>query len=142
MARVQVQLPERFSFSVEMPLLGIHINFGGHLDNALMLTLVSEARLRFIESIGYTWEDVAGVSIIIADAEIEYKSEGFYGDLVRVELAYDQFHDKGFDMLWRISNVKTGAEIARGKQGTLTFDRTAKRVVAIPEELRSRLQAL
>ena len=45
-----------------------HINYGRHLDNAQLLSLVSEARLRFFKSMGYTELDVEGVGIVVADA--------------------------------------------------------------------------
>ena len=47
MARIQIELPEQFNFSTDITLYGSHMNYGGHLDNALLLTVVSEARVRF-----------------------------------------------------------------------------------------------
>ncbi|HTH40066.1 MAG TPA: thioesterase, partial [Rhodocyclaceae bacterium] len=47
MARLRISLPEQFIFSTDIPLYISHINYGGHLDNALLLTVVSEARVRF-----------------------------------------------------------------------------------------------
>ena len=53
MARVTLELPERFGFSTEVQVYLSLVNYGGHLDNALLLTLVSEARVRFFQSLGY-----------------------------------------------------------------------------------------
>ena len=50
MARLQFELPPVFSFSTEIPLNATHINCGGHLDSAMLLTLVSEARGRFFRA--------------------------------------------------------------------------------------------
>ena len=47
MPRIQYSLPEQFVFSTDMQIYTSHINWGGHLDNAQLLTLVSEARVRF-----------------------------------------------------------------------------------------------
>ena len=68
MARIRIELPDRFAFSTAIPLLISHINYGNHLDNAQLLGVVSEARLRFLKSLGYTELDVEGVGIIVADA--------------------------------------------------------------------------
>ena len=54
MPRIVIQLPPRFAFTTEIPVYVGHINYGGHLDNAAMLSLVSEARIRFLASLGYT----------------------------------------------------------------------------------------
>ena len=39
MARIEITLPEHYLFSTELPLYIGHINYGGHLDNGLLLTL-------------------------------------------------------------------------------------------------------
>ena len=41
MARIQIELPEYFEFSTEITLYLSHMNYGGHLDNALLLTVIS-----------------------------------------------------------------------------------------------------
>jgi acyl-CoA thioester hydrolase len=54
MPRIQIDLPEHFAFSTEITLYLSHMNYAGHLDNALLLSVVSEARARFFMSLGYT----------------------------------------------------------------------------------------
>ena len=66
MARIRIELPDRFAFSTAIPLLISHINYGNHLDNAQLLGVVSEARLRFLKSLGYTELDVEGVGALVA----------------------------------------------------------------------------
>src|SRR5512133_2024778 len=73
MARIQIRLPSQFAFSTDIALYQSHINYGGHLDNALLLTLVSEARVRFFKSLGYTELNVEGVGILVADAALQYR---------------------------------------------------------------------
>jgi 4-hydroxybenzoyl-CoA thioesterase len=41
MARIQIDLPDRFDFSTDITLYLSHINYGNHLDNAMLLTVVS-----------------------------------------------------------------------------------------------------
>lgn len=56
MARIQFQLPQRFTFSTEVQVYIGHINHGHHLDNARLLGLVSEGRVRFFRALGYANE--------------------------------------------------------------------------------------
>lgn len=140
MSRILTELPERFVFSTEIPLLGLHINFGGHLDNALLLSLVSEARVRYFLSLGYTALDVDGVGVIVADAAVQYKSEAFYGETMVLELATRDFHKYGFDVVWRISDKATGREVARGKTGVMCIDYKIRKVAPIPEKFLHKLQ--
>ena len=67
MPRVTIQLPASLPFRTELPLLISQINHAGHLDNAQVLVLVSEARQRFLRWMGYRSEtDIEGLGIILA----------------------------------------------------------------------------
>ncbi len=133
MSRIQISLPERFIFSTEIPLYISHINYGGHLDNALLLTVVSEARVRFFKFLGYTELDVEGIGVVMADAAVQYKSEAFHGEVMVVEMTPLNFHGKGFDLVYRMRDKATGREVARGKSGMLFFDYSQRKVMPVPE---------
>jgi 4-hydroxybenzoyl-CoA thioesterase len=132
-SRVQIGLPERFAFATELALYIGHINYGGHLDNALLLTLVSEARVRYFKSLGYSELDVEGCGIVLADAAIQYRSEAFHGETMRIEMAPANFHARGFDLVWRMGERDTGREVARGKSGILFFDYARRKVMPVPD---------
>ena len=138
MPRVQIQLPEHFAFSTEMTLYLSHMNYAGHLDNALLLSLVSEARLRFFKSMGYTELNVEGLGIVVADAALEYKSEAFHGEVMIVCMTTGDFGSKGCDLLWRMTEQSSQREVARGKTGILFFDYAARKVAPVPDNFRSR----
>jgi acyl-CoA thioester hydrolase len=141
MTRVHVVLPERFLLTTEVPVLASHINYGGHLDNALLLTIVSEGRLRFFESLGYEEHDVEGAGVIIADAAVQYLSEAFRGETLVIDITPAHLHAKGFDLVWRIRDKASGRDVARGKAGMLFFDYGRRKVVAMPEAFRRRIEA-
>lgn len=104
MARVIIQLPEQFLFSTEIPIYISHINYGHHLDNAALIGLLSEARVRFLKSLGYTEMDVEGVGIIVADAAMQYKSEAFHGETLVFEMTPADFNKYGCDLMWQASD--------------------------------------
>lgn len=132
MPRIQVSLPDSFLFSTEIPILITQINYGHHLDNAALLGLVSEARVRFMKSLGYTELDVEGVGMIVADAAVQYRSEGFHGEVMVVEMTANDFNKYGFDLVWRLRERDSGREVARGKHGMLFFDYTVRKPVPVP----------
>lgn len=133
MTRVHIALPERFAFRTELAVYIGHINYGGHLDNALLLTLVSEARVRYFKSLGYSELDIEGAGLVMADAAVQYRSEAFQGEVMVVEMAPMHVHAKGFDLVYRMSEAASGREVARGKSGMLFFDYAKRKVVAAPE---------
>ncbi len=132
LARIQISLPERFSFSTEIPIYINHINYGNHLDNSALLSLVSEARVRFFKVFGYTELDVEGLGIIVADVAVQYRSEAFHGEVLVFDMAADDFNKYGCDLVWRISDKASGREVARGKTGIMFFDYAARKPATVP----------
>ncbi len=139
MARVVFDLPEKFVFSTELQVYISHVNQGGHLDNAQLLSLVSEARLRFFRSLGYAEADVEGVSTVVGDMVAQYKSEAFHGETLRIEMVPADFNRYGFDLVFRMSEKSQGREVARGKTGVVFIDRQSRKVTALPDVIRQRL---
>lgn len=138
MPRIQIELPAQFPFATELPLYLSHINYGGHLDNALLLTVVSEARARFFQSLGYSERDVEGAGIIVADAAVQYRAEAFHGETMVVRMAAADFSGKGCDLLWQMCDWASGREVARGKTGIVFFDYATRQAVAVPAAFRAR----
>jgi 4-hydroxybenzoyl-CoA thioesterase len=139
MARIHIQLPESFAFSTAMTLYQSHMNYGGHLDNALLLTLVSEARVRFLKSLGYSELDVEGLGIIVCDAALQYRSEAVYGEVMVVGVGAADLTSRGFDLVWSMTEQTSGREVARGKTGIVFFDYASRKVATMPARFRDRL---
>ncbi|PTD97546.1 acyl-CoA thioesterase [Pseudothauera lacus] len=140
MARIHIDLPDRFVFATEIPLYLSHMNYGGHLDNALLLTVVSEARVRWLKSMGYGELDVEGLGIIVADAALQYKSEAFHGEVMQVEMDAREFGKYGCDLVWRMRERDSGREVARGKTGIVFFDYGARKIAGVPDGFRRRFE--
>ena len=132
MARIKIELPERFLFATELPIYIGHINYGHHLDNAQLLSLISEARVRFFKSLGYSELDIEGVGIVVADAALQYRSEAFHGETLIAEMTPADFNDYGCDLMWRLSDQASGREVARGKTGIIFFNYTTREKAAVP----------
>jgi acyl-CoA thioester hydrolase len=137
MARVQIDLPETFPFRTEIPIRIDDINYGGHLGNDAVLSLAHEARVRLFRQHGWSELDVAGAGILMVDAAIVYRAEGRHGMTLRVEVAFDDVRSRGCDLLYRLADAATGAEIARVKTGIVFFDYGARRVAHMPEAFRA-----
>ncbi len=142
MARVTLELPEQFCFQTELDVLISHINYGGHVGNDAVLSLVHEARLRFFKSLGYTELDIEGYGIILADAVIVFRAEGFHGNRVRIDVALTDFSQRGCDMMYRLVELDQGRELARAKTGIVFFDYQQRKVADIPAPFLAKVEAL
>lgn len=142
MSRIQLSPTIRYPFATEIQIYISHVNQGGHLDNAQLLTLVSEARVRFFKSLGYFESGVEGALIVVGDIVAQYKSEGFHGETMLVEMAPADFNKYGFDLQFRMSDKESHREVALGKIGIVFITRENRKVTPIPVAFTNRLSQL
>lgn len=136
MAKLKLPLPERFGYSTDIEVCISDINYVGHLGNDSLLSLIHEARIRFLKEHGFTEVDIGGVGLIMIDTAIIYKSESFHGDILKFDIAVADVGRIGCDFHYRISNKKTGKEVAHAKTGIVFFDYKTRKVVSVPDEFR------
>ena len=137
MNRIKLHLPDKFDFVTEIPVRISDINYGGHLGNDSVLTLVHEARVRFLARHGFSEKNIAGIGIIMADAAIVYKAQSFYGDVIVIEVGAHDFDKYGCDIFYKLTNRETGKEIARVKTGVAFFDYSAGKIAVMPDEFKA-----
>jgi acyl-CoA thioesterase FadM len=139
MPRIQLKPAPRYPFATDIQIYISHVNQGGHLDNAQLLTLVSEARVRFFKSLGYFESGVDGAHIVVGDLVAQYKSEGFHGETMLVEMAPGDFNKYGFDLQFRMREKQTLREVALGKVGIVFITRADRKVRVIPPAFMDKL---
>jgi acyl-CoA thioester hydrolase len=137
MARVKLDLPETFVFTTEIPLRIGDMNYGGHLGNDAVLSLLHEARVQFLRANEFSELDVDGAGIIMADSVIVYRSEAFYGETMIVDVAVDDFARVGCDILYRISDKDSGREVVRAKTEIVFFDYETRKAMAVPQAFKT-----
>lgn len=144
MPRVTINVPENFLFTCEIPVRINDINYGGHVGNDAILSIIHDARVQFYRSLGYKSElNFDGpIGHIIADAALVYKSESFIGDTMVVNIAIDDYNKYGFDMMYLLTNKATGKEIARGKTGIVFYDYDRKKIATIPQSFLDNVKGL
>jgi len=134
MPRPDISLPASFHFTTEIPLRISDMNYSNHLGNDALLAVLQEARVQMLASHGWGELDIAGKGIIMADCVVLFKTEGFYGDVVVVDIAVADLESRSFTMLYRATNKKTGREIARARTGMIFFDYQIRKSVTMPNE--------
>jgi acyl-CoA thioester hydrolase len=142
MARIKIDLPEKFHFSFQIPVRITDINYGGHVGNDTMLSIIHEARMQFFKYFGYTEMQFAGVGMIMADVAIEFKNELFYGDTVIAYVTTGEFSNVGFDLFYKLEIIRPDDKkiiVAAAKTGMVCYDYKKKKIVAVPEEAKMKL---
>ena len=96
----------------------------------------------FLKSHGYSELEFAGVGMIMSDVAIEFKTELFYGDIVIASVAPAELSKIGFDLLYRLEKQtgNTTVLVAVAKTCMICYNYQAKKIVALPQEARVKLQ--
>ena len=139
MARIKLDLPQTFHFATTIPIRITDLNYGGHVGNDTILSLLHEARVRYLKNFGYSELDLAGVSLIMGDVAIEFKSELFYGDELKAYVTAFDFSRVGFDLAYKLVKSEDDKVVALAKTGMVCFDYNTRKVASIPAAVAEKL---
>ncbi|HCY75023.1 MAG TPA: thioesterase [Ignavibacteriales bacterium] len=142
MQRIKIDLPQKFFFTTEISVRVYDVNFAGHLSNDSILSMVHEARIRFLKNWEFSEVDTAGAGIIMFDAALQYKSQGYHGDVLIFDVVVENLLRSGCDFIFRITNKATGKEIARAKTGIAFFDYEKSKIVPVPDAFKKLIEEL
>ena len=143
MPRIKIDLPTDFAFTSVIPVRITDLNYGNHVGNDTILSLIHEARVQYLHSLGYGELSFAGAGLIMADVGIEYKAELHYGDIVKTSVAAGDISKISFDLYYKLEKEENGKTVlvAAAKTGMVCFDYEKKKVTALPEEVKEKLIA-
>lgn len=141
MARIKIDLPEHFVFHCTIPVRITDINYGGHVGNDSLLSLLHEARMQYFRSMGYTELQFAGTGMIMTGVQISFLSELFYGDSITAWIRATNVTRVGFDLVYKLETTRGGTEektipVAVALTSMVCYDYANKKVSPIPEEAR------
>jgi acyl-CoA thioesterase FadM len=141
MPRIKIDLPETFSFYTSLTVRVTDLNYGNHVGNDNVLSFLQEARMHFLQSIGYSELDLDGVSLIMTDAALVFKNEMYYGDELLISVRPVDISRVGFDLLYKIEKKSEEKLIiaVTAKTGMTCFDYGLKKIVKLPDSVRKKL---
>lgn len=139
MARVKLNIPEKIIATVKISVRISDINYGNHVGNDALVSILHEARVQWLAQNNYTELNIEGKGLIMADLMVEYKSEAFYGDVLELKMSADEITKISFDLYFSITNQQN-ILIAKAKTGMVFYDYTNKKVAAMPEKFSALLR--
>jgi YbgC/YbaW family acyl-CoA thioester hydrolase len=138
MSRTKLQMPAKYQFSTSIEVRITDLNYGNHLANDSLLSIIHEARVRFLNHYGYTEIDVEGVGIMMADSVIIYKSQSYYGDSLKIEIAVEDISKKSCDFYYRITKDNDKV-VALCKTAIVFFDYQSQKPAQVPPQFIKKL---
>lgn len=143
MSRVKIVFPSYNSLYIAIiPVRIGDINYGNHVGNDAILSIIHEARMQMLSHYGYSEMNAAGNSMIMADVMIAYKAEAFYGDILYVKVYAEEVSVNTFSLLYHISTLRgeKTVDIAHAKTGMVCFNYETRRITPMTGELTTFLQ--
>jgi acyl-CoA thioester hydrolase len=136
MPRLKLKPLENYPFRVGISVRVTDLNYGGHLGNDSLLSLVHEARVAFLSGHGLSEVDCGGVSLTMGDAAILYQGEAFAGDVLTIDVAAGEPTKSGFRLFYRVIRPGDGQKIALIETGMVCFDYKAKKIKPLPQAVK------
>ncbi|XLX38475.1 thioesterase family protein [Ectopseudomonas mendocina] len=134
MARLTLEFPEdQYCYSTQLTVRVTDINGANHLGNDSMISMISEARARFLYEFGIRETDEDGTGIIVTDLATAYRAEAHARDQLLFEVGVMDFNRYGGDITFRITRPADGTLVAMAKSGFVFFDYRQSKVVPMPD---------
>jgi YbgC/YbaW family acyl-CoA thioester hydrolase len=138
MSRIKIQMPETYLFTTQVAVRITDLNYGNHLANDSLLSIIHEARVRFLNHFGYTELDVEGIGIMMADSVIIYKAQSYYGDTLKIEVGVGDVSKKSCDFYYRVTKDDDKV-VALCKTAIVFFDYHSQKPANIPKRFIEKL---
>lgn len=145
MARIKIELPGKPIFSTKIPVRITDINFGGHVGNDTILSIIHETRAQFFKQHGYDELNFGGIGTIMSDVAIEYKNQTYYGDEIICSIAIGEITKIAFDIFYKLEKKSPTGElipIAFAKTWIVCYDYSQKKIAPIPDEVLEKIKGL
>ena len=141
MPRIKLVEQQEYQFHYAVRLQPRDINYGGHLGNDAIVSLVGSARADMFHSMGLNEGDLGDgkTGIIMTDLAVSYKAEAFMFDEVLIDTYVGDFSRSGFRIFHRVTKGQT--VVALAETGMSAFDYTLTRVAHMPEAFLKALAA-
>lgn len=125
---------DRFRFSTRMEVRWRDVDALGHVNNAVYLTYLEQARVRYFEEIGLGFDTDAGM--ILAEITCTYRSPLSLSEQLTVWMRVSEFRNSSFIVLYRIEG-EDGRLAATARSVQVCYDYEANHAVPIPDEWRA-----
>ena len=139
MARLQLDFPEeQYYYTTPLTVRVTDINGANHLGNDSMISMISEARARFLYEFGVRESERDGTGIIVTDLATTYRAEAHARDQLLFEVGVMDFNKYGGDITFRITRPKDKTLIAMAKSGFVFYNYKTSEVVVMPDDFRTK----
>ncbi|MEI2750570.1 MAG: thioesterase family protein [Ferruginibacter sp.] len=92
MARIKLDFPDKVLGTVEIPLRITDMNYGNHLGNDALVSILHEARVKWLNNLNYTELNVEGAGLIMGELVVSYLNEVFLRRCFNCTIGYRRYY--------------------------------------------------
>jgi acyl-CoA thioester hydrolase len=111
----------------------------GHVNNAVFLTYIEQARVAFLAEVGAATE-LEEMNIIVARVEIDFKAPVRFGQEVGISVRASRFGTKSFDLDYVLR--VDGEVVAEARSVQVAYDYDRREPMPLPADWREKLTAV
>ena len=116
------------------------INYGGHMGNDKALLVFHDARLAFLEALGFSEKNIGGPGIIMKDAHVTFRKEVFLHEILIADVGIDDVTLTSFNLSYTVRRENDGAVVFLGSTGIVAFDYESRKVARLTDTFLNRIK--
>jgi len=142
MARIKIITPEKIIDTINIPVRIGDINYGNHLGNDSLVSIIHEARIKWLSKNGFSEMNIGGCGTIMNELAVNYLNESFYGDTLIIQISIGEISTSSFELYYNITTLRADKElkIAKAKTGMVCYDYENKKIAAVPNAFLSLIE--
>ena len=111
------------------------INYGGHMGNDKALQVFHDARINFLEQLGYSELNMGNnIAVIVVEANVKYKQEVFLHDILETEVWVSKIDGLKWTISYDTKRKNEGKIVLTGSTVMFCYDYKCKKIAKIPED--------
>jgi acyl-CoA thioester hydrolase len=115
----------------------------GHVNNAVYLNYLEEARSEFLRQVGLSFHDLAGngVHLVIVEAQVKYIRPARYGDEILIRGAFRNVKPASVEIIYTLTEAASGRLVATAMTRGAFVDAATGRPTRAPAVFRDAFAA-
>jgi acyl-CoA thioester hydrolase len=125
-----------FRFSTTLEVRWRDLDALGHVNNAVYLTYLEQARVHYMREVGLGFQSLEDVGMILAEVTCTYHSPLSLGERVTIWVRVSELRNSSFFFEYRIEG-EDGRLAATARSAQVCYDYRAGRSLPIPDHWRT-----
>jgi acyl-CoA thioester hydrolase len=116
------------------------INYGGHMGNDKALQVFHDARINFLEQLGYSELNMGdNIVVIVVEANVKYKKEVFLHDILETVVWVSKIDGLKWTISYDTKRKNDNKIVLTGSTVMFCYDYHRKKIDKIPEDFLAKI---